>query len=125
MRPLRLSLARRSSSSRDAAGGDVSDLARQDVEALREVVLSRAHVHADLARLGVHGSEGVDVVGEAALLADLLEQPGRGRAAEDAVERRGCEAARIGTRDAGSADADVVLLRLLALEDESAAAASR
>ena len=87
-----------------------------DRERLGEVVLARADVDADLAGVGVLGDEAVDRVGEPALLADLLEEARGGRAAEDRVEHRGGEAARVGARDAGRAEADVVLLGVLALE---------
>src|SRR5207253_10435730 len=53
-----------------------------------------------------------------ALLADLLEQPGRRRPTEDGVEERGGETAAVGARDARRAEAKVVLLRFLFLEAE-------
>ena len=53
-----------------------------------------------------------------ALLADLLEEPRRRRAAEDRVEERGGEPPPVRARDAGRAEADVVLLGVLALETQ-------
>ena len=59
----------------------------------REVLLARADVEADQAGVGVLRGERVDRVRHPALLADLLEEARRGRAAEDRVEQRGGEAA--------------------------------
>ena len=98
------------------ACGDVRDLVGGDRERLGEVVLARPDVDPDLAGVCVLREEAVDRVGEAALLADLLEEPGRGGAAEDRVEDRGGEPAAVGAREAGSREADVVLLGVLALE---------
>ena len=89
---------------------------RRDVEALGEVLLARADVEADQAGVGVLRREAVDGVGHATLLADLLEEARRRGAAEDRVEQRRGEAPAVGARDAGRADADVVLLRVLLLE---------
>ena len=86
------------------------------VERLGEVVLARAEVDPIWPVSAYWRDEAVDGVGEPALLADLLEEARGGRAAEDRVEHRGGEAARVGTRDAGGAEADVVLLGVLALE---------
>ena len=75
-----------------------------------------ADVEPDLARVRVLRRERVDRVGHPALLADLLEEPRRGRPAEDRVEQRDDEAAPVGARDPGRREAHVVLLRLLPLE---------
>src|SRR5262249_52801604 len=63
-------------------------------------------------------TEAVDGVRHAPLLADLLEEPRRRGPAEDRVEERRREAAPVRARDSGRAEAEVVLLRLLALEAE-------
>ena len=88
-------------------------LAADHVERLDDVVLARADVDADLAGVLVLARPRVDRVGEAALLAHLLEQARRRRAAQDRVEDRQGEAAIVVARDALSAEADVVLLGLL------------
>src|SRR5206468_11223941 len=98
---------------------DLRDLGHADLDARIEVLLARADVDADQARVALLGREAVDGVRHAALLAYLLEQPRRGRAAEDAVEQRGGEAAAVGARDAGRAEAQVILLGLLVLEAEA------
>src|SRR5207253_6568160 len=54
-----------------------------------------------------------------ALLADLLEEARRGRATQDGVEQRGGEPAPVGAGDADAADADVVLLGVLAQEADA------
>src|SRR4051812_19203594 len=89
------------------------ELVGDDRHRPHDVVRPRAQVQADLARAGVHRLERVDVVGEPAPLADLLEQPRRRRAAEDVVEHAQREAAIVVARDARRAEADVVLLGLL------------
>ena len=131
MRPFRFSFARSSSRRGQVAARDVGDLLGRDRERVGEVVLARAEVDADLAGVGVLRDERVDRVRHPALLADLLEEPRRRGAAEDRVEQRRREAAPVGARDAGRAEAHVVLLGVLALEaqarrrrlDERAAAA--
>ena len=118
IRPFRFSFARSSSplrarSRRRRRASSLGD----DLEALDEVLLARADVEADLAGVGVLGGEAVDRVRHPALLADLLEEPRGRRAAEDRVEQRGGEAAARREREMpGSAEADVVLLGVLALE---------
>ncbi len=116
MRPFRFSFARSSSRSGRLPRGDVGDLLGGDRERVGEVVLARAEVDADLAGVGVLRDERVDRVRHPALLADLLEEARRRRAAEDRVEQRRGEAAPVGARDAGRAEADVVLLGVLLLE---------
>ena len=116
IRPFRFSFARSSSRVGQVAGGDVGDLLGGDRERLAEVVLARAEVDADLAGVRVLRDERVDRVRHPALLADLLEEARRRRAAEDRVEERGGEAAPVGARDPGRREADVVLLGVLLLE---------
>ena len=118
MRPFRFSLARSSSPCAHVSLGHVGQLVRRDLQALGEVLLARADVEPDLARIGVLRAEAVDGVRHPALLADLLEEPRRRRAAEDRVEERGSEAAVVAPREAERAEADVVLLGRLALEAE-------
>src|SRR5262249_4255143 len=86
------------------------------LDARSEVLLTRPDVHAEDAGVGVLRAEAVDGVRHAALLADLLEEPRGGRPAEDRVEQGRGEATPVGARDPGCAEAEVVLLRLLALE---------
>ena len=100
MRPLTLSLARSSSSAREAAGAQIGDLGARDLDALRHVLGARADVDADLAGIVVARRVAVDAVGHAALLADLLHEARRGRAAEHVVEQREREAALVVARAA-------------------------
>src|SRR4029079_13661695 len=104
-----------------AAGRDLADLLDADLNARREVLLAGADVDAEDAGVRVLRPEAVDRVRHPALLADLLEQAGRGRSAEDRVEQRGREATAVRARDARRTEAEVVLLRLLALEAEPGA----
>ena len=92
-------------------GRDVAELARDDLEALDEVLLPRADVEPDLAGVRVLRGEAVDRVRHPTLLADLLEEPRGGGAAEDRVEQRRREAPLVAPGDARGAEADVVLLR--------------
>ena len=119
MRPLRFSFARSSSPSRSRPAATSSICSAMISRQVGEVLLARAHVDADQAGVRVLRGEAVDRVRHPALLADLLEEPRRGRAAEDRVEQRGGEAAAVGARDPGRADADVVLLGVLAREAEA------
>jgi len=114
IRPFRFSLARSSSRSRrfpfamsaisvptisrhgPSPVRDVRDLCSDDLEARSEVLLARADVDAEQARVGVLRRERVDGVRHPALLANLLEQARGGGAAEDRVEDRRCEAPAVG-----------------------------
>ena len=118
IRPLRLSFARSSSPLRSRPAAISRDLLDADLDARGEVLLPRADVDAEDAGVGVLRPEAVDGVRHAALLADLLEEPRRRRPAEDRVEQRRREAAAVRARDAGRAEAEVVLLGLLPLEAE-------
>ena len=104
---------------REVAGGDVGDLLGGDRERFGEIVLPRPDVDADLTGIRVLRHEPVHGVRKPALLADLLEQPRRGRAAEDRVEQRDGEAASVRARDSRCPKADVVLLGVLALEAQA------
>ena len=115
-RPSRLSLARSSSPSRKSPGRQLAELADDDVDAFAEVVLSRADVDADLAGLGVLRRVAVDAVRHAALLADLLEEPGRGGAAEDRIEDGERVAPIVAARETRAREDDVVLLGRAAKE---------
>ena len=75
IRPFRFSFARSSSPGRTLPADDVAELARDDLEALDEVLLARADVEPDLAGVRVLRGEAVDRVGHPPLLADLLEEP--------------------------------------------------
>src|SRR5439155_23692310 len=93
---------------------DVDELLGCDLEAGGKVLLTGADVEADLAGVSVLRGEAVDGVGHPPLLADLLEEARRGRAAEDRVEDRGGEAPLVAARDTRCPEAHVVLLgRLL------------
>ena len=116
MRPFRFSFARSSSACGQVPRRDVGDLLGRDRERIAEVVLARAQVDADLPGVGVLRDERVHRVGHPPLLADLLEEPRRRRAAEDRIEQGGGEATPIRARDARRREADVVLLGVLALE---------
>src|SRR6266511_4348880 len=100
----------------EVARRDVEDLLAGDLQTGREVLLTRPDVDANQAGVRVLRGEGVDGIRHAPLLADLLEEARRGRAAEDVVEQRGGEAPPVGARDPGSAHADVVLLGVLLRE---------
>ena len=83
---------------------------------LGHVVGARADVQPDLPGVLIGARERVDRVGQPAALADLLEQPrGRG-AAEDRVEHAQREPPIVVARERRAAEADVVLLGVLALE---------
>ena len=109
LRALQLALAK-------PAGSDLADLLGADLDTRGEVLLARADVDAEDAGVGVLRPEAVDGVRHPALLADLLEEPRRGGPAEDRVEQGRGEAAAVRARDAGRAEAEVVLLGVLALE---------
>ena len=117
-RPFMFSFARSSSPERILPGTDVLQLRRDHVEALAEVLLARADVDADLAGVDVLRPVGVDGVRHAALLADLLEEARRGRAAEDGIEQGRRIATRIVALEPRAGEADVVLLGVLALKAE-------
>ena len=74
-RPLRFSLARASSSAVAGSARSARQLGADDRQGLHQVVGAGAHVQADLAGVVVGAGERVDGVGQAAALADLLEQP--------------------------------------------------
>ena len=115
-RPLRFSLARVELLAVAGSSRSRSSSAADDRERLLEVVGPRPDVQADLAGVLVGAGERVDGVGEPAPLADLLEQARGGGAAEDRVEHAQREPALVVAREAGAAEADVVLLGVLALE---------
>ena len=116
---MRFSFARESSSAADVSRARSSELSDRDLETRREVLLARADVEPDLAGVGVLGEVAVDRVRHPTLLADLLEEPRRRRAAEDRIEDRRREAAFIRAVDPRRAEADVVLLGVLPLEAEA------
>ena len=101
------------------------ELVADHVQRLDDVVLTGADVDAHLPGVLVLARPGIDGVGEAALLAHLLEQARGGRAAEDRVQDRQGEAALVVAGDALSAQADVVLLGLLGVEGDALTAAAR
>ena len=97
----------------DAFARERRHLARDDLARFGDVVLARADVRGDRAAVEVLLRVRADGVGEAALLADLAEEPRRDRAAEGGVDHGECEPALVAARDARSAEADVVLLGVL------------
>ena len=90
--------------------GELVQLGAQQVQDLADLGRRAAGVHAEVAGIGVGGGEGVGGVDQAALLADLLEQPGGHAAAEDGVEHAHDVAAVVGGDDRGAAHDDVGLL---------------
>ena len=116
---MRFSLARESSSGLDVPLREIQELGDCDLEAGREVLLPRADVEPDLAGVRVLGEVAVDRVRHPTLLADLLEEPRGGRAAENRVEDGGGEAALVRAVDPRRGKADVVLLGVLPLEAKS------
>ena len=80
----------------DLARRELGELLGGEAQRLCEVLFARAEVQPELAGVGVLRAEAVDRIGEAAFLANLLEQPRGGGAAEDRVEHRGRETARVG-----------------------------
>ena len=62
---------------------------------------------------------GADGVGEPALLADLAEEARRARAAERGVEHAEREPPLVAAGDAPAAEADVVLLGVLGIEEQA------
>src|SRR5205823_3610388 len=92
---------------------DAVELGADHLEGAGDVVLTRADVDPHLARVRVLARPRVDRVREAALLADLLEEPRGSGAADDRIEDRERETPVVVARDARSAQADVVLLGLL------------
>src|SRR5919107_610130 len=95
---------------------DPGELVGDDLHRAHDVVRPGPEVQADLAGARVRGLKRVDRVREAPLLAHLLEQPRRGRPAEDVVEYPQREAAVVVACDARRAEAQVVLLGLLGHE---------
>ena len=80
------SLARAELLAGDRLGAQALELGADDRAGLLDVVLAGADVGGDQAGVRVLLVVGADRVGEAALLADLAEEPRGGRAAEDRVE---------------------------------------
>ncbi len=124
-RPFTCSRARRSSSVPTCSSRTRPSSRPITLERLDHVVLARTDVDADLARVLVLARPRVDRVGEAALLAHLLEQARGCRAAQDRVEDRQREATIVVAGDALSPEADVVLLGLLRVEGGPRLAARR
>src|ERR1051326_5807826 len=114
--PLEVLLRPRELALREVAAGDIRYLLAGDGQRIDEVVLARAKVDPDLPAVCVLRDERVDGVRHPSLLANFLEETRGRRAAEDRVEQRRRETPAIGTRDPGGAEADVVLLGVLALE---------
>ena len=103
-------MARRSSSSVRPCSATWCELVAADLEHLGHPARLAAGVDAEHAAVGVGGGVGVHRVGQAALLADLLEQPGAHAAAEGGVEHAERPAALVGAGQAGHAEHDVGLL---------------
>ncbi len=116
MRPLTFSRERSSSCASAGSRTKRSSSAASTATASAQVLRARADVQADLAGVGVEVGEGEDRVGEPAPLAHLLEEARGGAAAEDVVEHAQREAALVLARDPAAAEAEVVLLGVLAQE---------
>src|SRR5690606_40254954 len=97
----------------EAFVGGSGDLVAADREDFVGFGVPAAGVDAEDAGVGVLGGVAVDVVGEAAFLADLLEEAGRHAAAERGVEHAEREAAFVGAGHSGAAEDDVGLLGVL------------
>ena len=100
VRPFTLSRARSSSSSVTPSSTSRRSSYADHVDRLAHVVRPRAHVHRHLAGVLVLARVRVHRVRQPALLAHLLEEPRRGRAAEDRVEHPQREAAVVAPRHA-------------------------
>ena len=118
MRPLTLLLGAVELLLADAVGVQALQLGADHTAGLLDVVLAGADVEADQPAVDELLRVGADRVGEPALLADLAEEARRGRAAEDGVEDRERVASVVAAVDAGAAEADVVLLGVLAVEPD-------
>ena len=94
----------------DAVRGDRASSVRTTAEHLVELVRQAADRDPDQAGVGVVAGEGEDRVGQAAALADLLEQPRRRAAAEGGVEHAEGEAAVVVAGHALHAEHEVDLL---------------
>ena len=82
-------------------GGEASQLGADDVAGGRQILLARPQEQADLAGVGVPDRVRAHGVGQAALLADLLEEAAAHRAAQDRVEHRLGVAPRVVARQSG------------------------
>ena len=102
VRPFTFSRARSSSASVTPSAASRRSSSPITLHRLVHVVRPRAHVEADLAGVDVLAGERVDGVGQAALLAHLLEQPRRAGAAEDRVQHPQREAALVAAGSPGA-----------------------
>ena len=96
---------------------ELSHLFEERVERRLSAVVARAGVAKQAGAVAQGGVVGADAVAEAALLADLGEQPAAGAAAEDFVGEPGDVVIRVPLRDGRAGDADVRLLARLSDED--------
>src|SRR4051812_38104312 len=103
----------------DAAGGGCGELLAAELEHLTRAVGMAAGVDAEHSGVGVVRGKRVDGVGEAALLAHLLEEPRRHAATERGVEHAQCEPAVVEAVHAGHAEHEVGLLGRTAYDDIS------
>src|SRR5690606_14390156 len=90
--------------------GDLVELVAADLQHVVHLGGPAARVHAEQSAVGEAGGVRVHAVGQAALLADLLEQAGGHAAAEGGVEHAERPAAVVGAGQAGHAEDDVGLL---------------
>ena len=111
-------LPRAISSGGEPVGGDPGQLVPGQGQHLVDLARRAAGVDAEQAGVGVLGGVRVDRVGQAALLPDLLEQPGRHAAAEAVVEHAEGEPALVDPGDAGAAEHQVGLLGVLVADDD-------
>ena len=114
--------ARASSSSVMPSCGEAAELGEHELGDRADPLRRAAGVQADEAGIREARGEGVDRVGEAALLADLLEQPRRHPAAEHRVEHAEHGAPLVGGRDPGDPHQQVRLLDRPAGDVQRAAA---
>ena len=94
-------------------GLEVGEHVEDHAHGLFDRLLPRAEVHGREAGVGVERGVRVDRVGEAALLAHLLEQVRAPRSAEDRVDDEDGVAVRVAALGPGPAEADVILLGVL------------
>src|SRR3954454_12164257 len=102
-----------------AAAGRHRQLLTAQLEHLARAVGMTAGIDAEHSGVGVVRGEGVDGVGEAALLAHLLEQPRRHASAERGVEHAQSEPAVVEAVHARHAEHEVGLLGRTAYDDVS------
>src|SRR3954454_15601370 len=106
----------------DPVAGHAGELLAGQRQHLVDLARLASRVHPEKAGVGVLGCVGIHRVGEAALLADLLEEQAGHAATEHVVERAEGETVLVLARVAGAAEHHVGLLGVLVPHDHLAAA---